>query len=475
MKQTTNATSRVPKQLEEKVKRIENGVLPQPALRSRRPEKCKLVDRMDHYKVPGVSIAVIHNSNVEWARGYGVKQTGTRKPVTADTLFQAGSISKPVAAIAALRLVQSGELDLDEDVNKYLLSWKVPSNGAWQPNVTIRQLLSHSAGLTVHGFLGYPRDHRKPTLLQVLSGKRPANSSAIEVNAIPGTQYRYSGGGYCVLQQLLIDVTGKSFPKLMQELVLHPLGMENSTYEQPLPEERASSAATGHRAGGKKVEGKWHVYPELAAAGLWTTPSDLARFAVELQLSKAGRSNKILSTDMTKQLLTPQIEDQMGLGLRLQGTGETARFSHGGWDEGFVSEMVAYHDGGLAAVVMSNSDVGGMELNQEILRGIAEEYSWPGYLPEMPTPTHMDLNLCEAAVGKYELRPGFQFAVTSDRSILWLQPTGQRAMQLYAESDTEYFLKEVNASVSFVRKEGSEVTGLTFKQNEKDMPAKKVA
>lgn len=461
-------------EIAERISRIENGVLPQPALRSQVPEKSKLTDRMKHYKVPGVSIAVIHNDRIEWARSYGVRETGASKPLTTEALLQAGSISKPVAAVAALRMVEAGRLNLGEDVNKYLVSWKVPKNGAWRPRVMIRQLLSHSAGLTVHGFPGYPRYQKRPTLIQILDGKKPANTPAIQVDSIPGTQFRYSGGGYCVLQQVLMDVTGKPFPMLMQELVLDPIGMKNSTCEQPLPGARWGAAATGHRSDGEEVEGNWHVYPEMAAAGPWTTPSDLARFAIEVQLSKAGKSNKVLSADMAKQLLAPQVEEHIGLGLFLTGKGETARFGYGGWDEGFVCELVAYQDGGKGAVVMTNSDLGGSQLIPEILRGIAREYSWPDYISPEQTPAPVDPHSYDTCMGKYELRPGYHITIKKDGNTLSLEPPGQGSMELYPESETKYFLKVVNAEVTFIREGGGTVTGLTIRQNGRDMSAKKI-
>src|SRR5262249_27708993 len=151
------------------------------------------------------------------------------------TLFQAGSVSKPIFALAVMRLAQEGKVDLDEDVNRYLISWKVPANGSWQPRITLRQLLSHSGGMTVHGFPGYASDEKVPSVLDILDGRPPANTPRIEVNIVPGTQLRYSGGGITVAQQLVVDLLGEPFPKMMREVILDPLRMKHSTYEQPLP------------------------------------------------------------------------------------------------------------------------------------------------------------------------------------------------------------------------------------------------
>lgn len=334
-----------------------------------------VTEGMKAYEVPGVSIAVIEGGRIEWARGYGVKEAGKPDPITPETMFQAGSISKPVAALVALRFVQEGRLDLDEDVNAKLLSWHVPENELTsRRKVTLRGLLSHSAGLNVHGFPGYEAGAEVPTMVQVLDGGKPANTEAVRVVVLPGTEWRYSGGGYTILQQLLVDVSQHPFAELMRGRVFEPLGLRHSTYEQPLPASFASAAATAH-VDGQPIAGRWHTYPEMAAAGLWTTPTDLARIALEIQRELAGRSDKILSPASARRMVKPQMAD-WGLGLRIEEKGRTARFSHGGIDEGFESYWIATESTGQGAVVMTNSR-GGLELAMDIVRAIANEYGWP--------------------------------------------------------------------------------------------------
>ena len=274
---------------------------------------------MNNHGIVGVSVAIIEDGELRTAKGYGFTDKSAATRVTTNTLFQAGSVSKPVAALAALRMVEAGRLSLDGDVNRSLKQWQVPENQFTKDEkVTLRRILSHSAGLTVHGFPGYQADSRLPTLRQILDGSKPANTAAIQVNVVPGSTWRYSGGGYTVMQQMMIDVTGKPFPVLMKEAVLAPLQMTASTYEQPLPADRARLAATGYYPNGKEVKGKWHIYPEMAAAGLWTTPSDLARFAIGIQKALAARSNPVLSSSMTRRMLTVQ-KGNDGLGLFLKG------------------------------------------------------------------------------------------------------------------------------------------------------------
>lgn len=348
--------------LEQKIQRVENGLT---------PEKTSIGERLKHYKVPGASVAVIAGGALEWARGYGVTSADGGKPVTADTLFQAASISKPVAAMVALRLVEQGRLSLDEDVNVKLRSWKVPENEFTKTEkVTLRRLLNHSAGLTVHGFRGYAADESVPSLIEVLDGKKPANSAAIRVDIAPGSKGRYSGGGYEVMQQLVIDVTGWPFPQVARELVLAPLGMSHSTYEQPLPPRYAATAATGHRPDGTAIKGGWHTYPEMAAAGLWTTPSDLAGVVLEVQ-----KGGQVLQPTTVRAMLTKLAWDY-GLGLGLGEKGGSKWFAHGGSNEGFRCTMFAYIERGQGAIVMTNGD-GGSQLADEILRSIGVEYGWP--------------------------------------------------------------------------------------------------
>src|SRR6185369_8216811 len=249
----------------QRIERVENGLLPPSVMKGESPEKMTLADRMRFYKTPGVSIALINDGKIEWARGYGVLEAGGKEPVTPETLFQAASISKSLTAMVVMRLVEQGKLDLDSDVDKRLVSWKVPENDFTKDQkVTVRRLLAHTAGVTVSGFLGYPPDQALPELRQILEGEKPANSAPIRVDMTPGAKFRYSGGGYVILQQLMMDVTGKSFPELMQETLLQKLGMTHSTFQQPLSPALASKAAAGHLPNGKEIEGKWFVLPELA-------------------------------------------------------------------------------------------------------------------------------------------------------------------------------------------------------------------
>lgn len=358
-----------------RIERVEKGLRP-PVLVEGDP-LWTLQERMRVHKVNGVSIAVIKEFKVEWAAGYGVADVETGRPVTASTLFQAASISKPVAAMGALALVQAGKLPLDRDINTVLKTWKVPENAhTRKAPVTLEELLSHTAGVTVHGFPGYAAGTPVPTLVQVLDGTAPANTAPIRVDLDPGTKYRYSGGGYTIAQLAMMDATGQTFPALLADKVLRPIGMISSTFEQPLPEARVGDAAVGYRADGAPVPGKRNVYPEMAAAGLWTTPTDLARFALAVQKMRLGEKGP-LSKATVANMLTPRREGY-ALGFGIEEKGGSTYFTHGGSNEGFRALLYADADRGYGAVLLTNSDAG-FRLMPEILRAIAAEYNWEGY------------------------------------------------------------------------------------------------
>ncbi len=361
-----------------------------------------LEERMEYHKVPGVSLAVISGGKIVWAGGFGVKEAGTNDSVSVTTLFQAASISKPVAATAMLRLVAEGKVALDTNVNSYLKSWKVPDNRfTTTEKVTLRRLASHSAGLTVHGFPGYEAGQPVPTVVQVLDGAKPANTAAVRVDTTPGAIWRYAGGGTTVEQLLMTEVTGEPFPALMKRLVLDPVGMSSSTYEQPLPESRAADAARAYRGDGSMVKGRWHTYLEMAAAGLWTTPTDLAKWALAIAAARAGTDTTLLPRAVAEEMLTVQ-KGSWGIGPSLNGSGRAFRFGHGGANEGYRAELLYYPEEGVGAAVMTNSDRGSA-LIQELLYALSAEYGWLDYAPKRINEVERDSAALEPYVGNYVL------------------------------------------------------------------------
>jgi CubicO group peptidase (beta-lactamase class C family) len=377
-----------------RIERVEQG-LPPITLADGTTLRFDLQSWMELFKVPGLSVAVFDNFQIVWRKSYGVGEAGTSAPVTLDTTFQAGSVSKPVTALAAMRLVQEGRLQLDDNVNDKLRSWKVPDNAfTTHEKVTLRRLLSHSAGLSVHGFPGYAVGAPLPTLVQVLNGEKPANTAPVRVVMVPGTKFEYSGGGTTIVQLLLVDQLKKPFPQLMAETVFQPLGLTHSSYEQPQPPLRAAMSAVGHHTDGMPVTGKWHIYPEMAAAGLWTTPGDLAQLAIEVAKSRRGTSNRILSQKSIQQMLTVQAAP-MGLGFFVDPKSD--RFGHDGDDDGFKTALIAFSDSGRGAVVMANSDYG-VWLVGPLLASLAREYGWKSFTEE-PMRPHVRFIAVERKLG----------------------------------------------------------------------------
>ncbi|MBA3662287.1 MAG: beta-lactamase family protein [Gammaproteobacteria bacterium] len=312
------------------------------------------------FNVPGISIALVRDYKIVWTEGFGITNKQTKKAVNASTLFQAASISKPVTALAGLKAVEQHKIRLDENINDYLVAWKVSENKWTRTNkVTLRRLLNHSAGINVPGFYGYQKGAEAPTLLEVLQGGTKVNSEPVRVLTTPGKHFKYSGGGYSIIQQALIDVYKKPFPEVMNELVLIPLGMSNSTFVQPLPNSFIEKVAMPYRPNGQIVKGGPHTYIELAAAGLWTTSTDLAKFTIGLQESLRGNKNSILSIDAAKLMIEPSIDETMALGFFISDKygNPAARgtyFMHDGQNEGYRNKLIGSMKAGNGLIIMTN-------------------------------------------------------------------------------------------------------------------------
>ncbi len=332
---------------------------------------------MQKLGVPGVSIAVIKDFDIHWARGFGVADTASGTNVTPDTLFQAASVSKPVAAMAVLKAVQDGRLGLDQDVNAILRSWKVPAGSTpGRPPVTLRSLLSHTSGSDDgFGFPGYKPGAPVPTPVQILSGEKPSNVGPVLFARPPFAAYKYSGGGITLVQLLMTDVMKRPFEDVMRDLVLNPIGMTHSAYEQPLSPARDRNAARGHDRTGAARDVKWHVYPELAAAGLWTTSPDLARFGIELQQSLHGRSNRVLNRGTASEMASPVGVGPFAIGMEMAEIGQGWYLVHGGSNWGFRCLLVVHKLKGYGFAAMTNGDSGG-PLLEELQQRVAAAYGW---------------------------------------------------------------------------------------------------
>jgi CubicO group peptidase (beta-lactamase class C family) len=450
-------TKKYPADVEERIRLVENNLAGW--VQTGTDDTWNLAERMKKSNINGVSIAVIHNYQIEWARGYGLADVSESRPVTVQTLFQAASISKSLNGVGVLKLVQEKKLDLDSDINKYLVSWKFPyDEKSNNKQITISNLLSHTAGLTIHGFPGYAKGDTLPSLPRILDGQKPANTEAVRSSVEPGKSVIYSGGGVTISQLIVMDVTHQPYDLYMQKNVLDPLGMTSSSYTQPPPVAKQKMLATGYKFDGKEVTGKYHIYPEQAAAGLWTNPVDLCRYIIETQQSYKGESAKVLTSEMTRLRLTPVLEDAaLGVFVNSRVTGSSKYFNHNGGNEGFSCTSVGCLDEGDGVVVMTNSDNG--SILDEIVNSVAIVYKWKDYyLPEVKKVVDIDTSFLDKYAGKYDLDGTTVTFKKSDNGLM-LNAVGDLFWKVYFTSDSEFFIREFRGYLKFLTNSDKKVTG----------------
>lgn len=421
--------------------------------------KRTIEERMTHYKVPGLSIAVIKDYQIDWAKGYGEADVSEHRKVTEETVFQAASISKSLNAVGLLKLAQDGKLDLTSDINAYLKTWKFPYDDLSKgKKITIANLLSHTAGLSVHGFRGYGPYEPIPTVVEILDGKSPANSDPVRSMFEPGLKFQYAGGGTTITQLIVTEITQTPYDVFMSTNVLAPMGMDNSFYTQPPPQTKKSALATAYYQDGSEVKGKFHVYPEQAAAGLWTNPTDLSKYIIETQLSLEGKSAKVLNQKFTNTRLTPYL-DQVGLGIFITKMGNNEYFGHDGANEGFRCAYIGSMKGGNGVAVMVNSDNG--MIVQEVVNSVFSVYGWDEFKPITKRIVALTQEQWKSLDGLYELEGNkdlhLQFTSKNDKLIL-KQLWDGREVTFEAESEVEFFCRDSVFPLKFTKNAQGEST-----------------
>ncbi|HWR74776.1 MAG TPA: serine hydrolase domain-containing protein [Bacteroidales bacterium] len=447
-----------PAGIEEKIRLVENNL--GDWVRTQNDVPWNLEQRMKHHNINGVSIAVVHDSKIEWARAYGWADVSEKRPVTEKTLFQAASISKSLNGVGVMKLVQDKKIDIHTDINQYLTSWKFPYDTVSKNKpITVAALLSHTAGLTIHGFPGYARGDSIPTLQQILDGLKPANTEAVRSFGEPGANVVYSGGGVTISQLIVMDVTNQSYDEFMQMNVLNPMGMKSSFFTQPPARSDSSLLATGYKADGTPVIGKYHIYPEQAAAGLWTNPVDLCKYIIETVSSWNGQSDKVLTPEFTRLRLTPVLHDAAA-GVFVSKKDSSLYFSHGGANEGFTCYYVGDVIRGNGMVIMTNSDNG--SLSGEVANSVATVYGWKDYYqPVLKTVVEVDEAILDTYVGKY----GAEGEVTNIRREgrnLLISPYPGFWVNAYFTSDVDFFVREFEGDLRFVTDAEGKVTGFSM-------------
>jgi CubicO group peptidase (beta-lactamase class C family) len=438
-----------------------------------------LAERMNYYRVKGISIVVIKDFKIDWAKGYGLADSLSGRPVDPYTLFQVGSISKAINGLGILSLVQHGTLDLNKDINEYLTSWKFPYDSLSKgKKITLANLLSHTAGLSGHGFPGYVVGDTIPSLIEILNGTAPANTKAIRSQFEPSLKYQYSGGGTTIAQLIIQDVVQQPYNTFMRNTIFDPLGMKTSTYEQPPSTTNKNLLATGYLANGKAVPGNYHIYPEQAAAGLWSNPSELAAYVIEIQQSLIGKSNKILSQEMAKQYVmpfnsnykTPYPDEEVALGVYSRKTGNERYFTHDGSDRGFKAKFIGSIKDGYGAVVMVNSD--NREILEEVVNAIAFTYQWKNFLEPDKTVIKLNDDVLNAYVGEY-LFENDPMSIIREGEKLFIK-VGNSKMQIWFTSETEFFVLEQKAYSRFLKDAQGKVTGFYYKEELFETTAKRI-
>ena len=459
--------------LKEKINAVENSLTPSIIYGDIIP-KMNIEERMKATDTKGLSVAVIRNYKVEWTEGYGWADVEEKRMVNTETRFQAASISKSLNSMGLLKLVQMGKLDPEADINNYLNTWKFPYDSiSKNKKISIYNLLSHTAGLDIHGFPGYKRKDSLPAVQQILDGKRPANTKAVRSLFEPGTKFKYSGGGTTITQLILTEVTGSNYADWMQKNVLQPLGMTNSSYQQPPTE--TSNLATGYYGSGNPVTGKYHVYPEQAAAGLWTTPTDLAKYIIECQLALEGRSQKVLSPAMMKKRLTPYIDSAAALGVFIEKRNGQSWFNHNGGNEAFLCTSYGSLEGGNGVVIMINGD--NFEIINELLNSVAIVYDWKGfYTPRFKKTVTPPKDSLQQYIGKYLMMKD-TLTILSCGENLCLQQNGEpkSGYQMYFTGISIFSISEVpNATLTVLRNTAGKVEALELKQGGGTMKLPKI-
>lgn len=451
------------KEINEKIQRVENSLAPTTVYGDSIPN-WNIEERMKQTGIRGLSIAVIRNYKIDWAKGYGWADVDEKRKVNTNTRFQAASISKSINSLGVLKLVEQGKLDTGADINNYLKSWKFPYDSiSKNKKITINHLLSHTAGLSIHGFPGYKRDSALPSIQQVLNGERPANTRAVRSMFAPGLRFQYSGGGTSISQLIVSDITGKPYDQYMQETVLKPLGMNNSSFRQPPVDTTVPS--TGYYRNGKAVRGKFHVYPEQAAAGLWTSPSDLAKYIIECQLAYEGKSKKILSQSMMKARMTPYIDKNAALGVFVIEKGGIKYFNHNGGNEAFLCTSYGSLSGGNGVVIMINGD--DFSVIEELLNSVARVYNWKDfYQPSFKAKVKVPRDSLQLLVGRYQLmKDTLSISFCGEELCIQQNNEPPGGYQMYFSDNSNFTIKEVaDAQFRVLKNAEGKVEALQLKQ-----------
>jgi CubicO group peptidase (beta-lactamase class C family) len=421
-----------------------------------------LAERMDHHVVPGVSIAVIEDREIQWVKHYGTADVRDRRLVDDSTLFNVGSMSKAVTCAAVLSLARDGLVDLEAPVNQQLRSWTLPENELTrEASVTPIRLMNHSGGVVFSPGIAY-RTENLPTLQQILDGTPPSRSGPVVVDKVPGSTFQYSNSGYALLRLLVEDVTGQRFEDFVTERIFTPLGMTSSSFETPLPQALLVRAAMGHGTDGAVDADARRWIGHMAAGGLWTTARDYAIFIVEIQRTLLGESTLLMDQGLAEQMVSPHDAEQYGFGVFLRSSSGGSKYvGHIGDGPGFVGGYTFDTSGKHGVVALSNGR-GGINLVREIRRSVAIAYEWQENLPAPRTAVEPDLELARQAAGRYRLGFDGVVSVTNGQDGLSLSVSGEAPVRMYQVGQSAFVARERDGEVAFERNDDGSVRQMIF-------------
>ena len=447
--------------IQKEITEIENNLLPNIHAKGTKKQTFNLQERMEHHKVPGISIAIVKNGKLHWSKAYGLRNANTKTKVDTKTMFQIASVTKPITALGILKLVEQDKIALDNEVNTYLKGWQIQDNEFTKTEkVTIRRLLTHTAGLNSHGFDGYPQNEELPSVIEVLKGE--GNWGGVAIENIPGKAWRYSGGGYVILQKLIEDVTGLSFENFMEKEVLQPLKMNHSTFQQPINKDVYKNVSSAHDNDGNVVIGGWHNYTEKGAGGLWSTPEDFIKYIIEIHNIIKGKKNGLLSKGTIDKMLTKDLNN-WGLGPLIEGSGENLRFRHDGKNQGFFADFLAFANKGEGVIILTNGNT--PSLKNELLKSISSVYHWNTHNQRTIEVENLPTEELGNYIGTYDWmeRPGFFIEVVIQEGKLNILAPGFPTDVLTPYGKYDFIDLESEVEVSFKTSDSGKINGLTWR------------
>ena len=467
-------------EVKRRIQQVENGLIPYVPVKGF--AQWTIADRMKYHKIPGASIAVIKDFKIDWAKSYGLADTTLKKPASNQTVYSAGSVSKLLMAFAAMRMVEQGKINLDSPINNYLKSWKLAENDFTKNKpVTLRMLLSHTGGTSQSAYFGFTPDKKPlPTIVEIVSGASISEARPVVVNSEPGKEFRYSGGGSMVAQLALMDITGKDFNSIISEQIFEPLGLKQATFQQPLPASFANNAASAYSEA-SWFKGMPYVYPQQAAAGLYSNATNLATFIIEMQKAYAGNS-KLMKKSTVEQMLIPVAKisegsylEQIGLGaFLLERTGNTNTkgkyFEHQGVNAGFVTYAMGSVEDGNGIVIMMNSGDDFNGFGMELRRAVAQVYGWHNFLPEAIQPIAMNAASLDKFTGRYRMADDEVLYLRREKKYLVENINQGKDIYCFPTSKDSIVFTDFNVKGFFYRDTTGNITGLRNEYQEDPMP-----